>query len=116
MKIELHHVDILTEDMGKSIEFYQNMLGMQLVFHSDAGGTDVAFLADRADTNFYIELVGPPFIDFQDDFIKKHGPSFDHFSFLVDDADAWYEKLLPESVKFITEPEQSVHQERACGS
>jgi catechol 2,3-dioxygenase-like lactoylglutathione lyase family enzyme len=44
MKIELHHVDILTDDMQKSIDFYQNKLGMQLVFHSDAGGTDVALV------------------------------------------------------------------------
>lgn len=106
MKIELHHVDILTDDMEKSLNFYQEMLGMQLVFHSDAGGTDVAFLADRAGTNFYLELVGPPFIDFQDAFYKKHGPLMDHFSFLVDDADAWYEKLLPEGVEFITKPEE----------
>jgi glyoxylase I family protein len=106
MKIELHHVDILTDDMQKSIDFYKNKLGMQLVFHSDAGGTDVAFLADRAGTKFFIELVGPPFIDFQDPFFKEHGPSMDHFSFLVDDADAWYEKLSPQGVEFITKPEE----------
>jgi catechol 2,3-dioxygenase-like lactoylglutathione lyase family enzyme len=106
MKIELHHVDILTDDMQKSIDFYQDKLGMQLVFHSDAGGTDVAFLADRAGTKFFVELVGPPYIDFQDAFFKKHGPLMDHFSFLVDDADAWYEKLRLHGVEFITKPEQ----------
>lgn len=106
MKFELHHVDILTNDMGKSLAFYQEKLGMQLVFHSDAGGTDVAFLADRANTNFYIELVGPPFIDFQDTFFKKHGALMDHFSFLVEDADAWYEKLRPEGIEFVTKPEE----------
>jgi catechol 2,3-dioxygenase-like lactoylglutathione lyase family enzyme len=106
MKFDLHHVDILTDDMGKSLAFYQEKLGMQLVFHSDAGGTDVAFLADRVNTNFFIELVGPPFIDFQDTFFKKHGPLMDHFSFLVDDADAWYEKLRPEGINFITKPEE----------
>lgn len=106
MKIELHHVDILTNDMQKSIDFYQNKIGMQLVFHSDAGGTDIAFLADRAGTKFFIELVGPPFIDFQDQFFKDHGPSMDHFSFLVDDTDAWYEKLRPRGVEFITKPEE----------
>ena len=106
MKFDLHHVDILTDDMEKSLAFYQEKLGMQLVFHSDAGGTDVAFLADRANTNFYVELVGPPFIDFQDTFFKKHGPLMDHFSFLVDDADAWYEKLRPEGINFITKPEE----------
>jgi catechol 2,3-dioxygenase-like lactoylglutathione lyase family enzyme len=104
MKIELHHVDILTDDMEKSLSFYQDKLGMQLIFHSDAGGTDVAFLADRAGTNFYIELVGPPFLTFQDDFYQEHGPLMDHFSFLVNDADAWYEKLRPQGVQFITEP------------
>jgi catechol 2,3-dioxygenase-like lactoylglutathione lyase family enzyme len=106
MKLELHHVDILTDDMGKSLAFYQEKLGMQLIFHSDAAGTDVAFLADRANTNFFIELVGPPFIDFQDAFFKKHGPLMDHFSYLVDDADAWYKKLRPEGVDFITKPEE----------
>lgn len=104
MKFELHHVDILTDDMAKSLAFYQEKLGMELVFHSDEGGTDVAFLADRANTQFFIELVGPPFIDFQEPFFKDHGPSMDHFSFLVEDADAWYEKLRPGGVNFITQP------------
>lgn len=106
MKIELHHVDILTEDMQKSLDFYQNKLGMQLVFHSDAGGTDVAFLADRAGTNFYIELVGPPFIGFQDTFFKQHGPIMDHFAFLVEDVDAWFEKLKSQNIEFVEEPEE----------
>jgi catechol 2,3-dioxygenase-like lactoylglutathione lyase family enzyme len=30
----------------------------------------------------------------------------DHFSFLVDDADVWYEKLRPEGVNFVTKPEE----------
>jgi catechol 2,3-dioxygenase-like lactoylglutathione lyase family enzyme len=106
MILDLHHVDILTDDMEKSLEFYQEVLGMQLVFHNDEGGTELAFLADRAKTKFYVELVGPPFIGFQDPLFKEHGPLMDHFSFLVEDADAWYEKLRSEGVDFITKPEE----------
>ena len=106
MKFELHHVDILTDDMGKSLAFYQEKLGMQLVFHSDAGGTDVAFLADRANTNFFVELVSPPFIDFHDAFFKKQGTIMDHFSSLVEDVDSWYEDLHSQGVDFVTKPEE----------
>lgn len=108
MKLELHHVSILTPDVEGSIAFYQEKLGMQLTarfYREDV--FDIAFLTDGlASTAFSIEFVGPPFLDWMDELYKKHGPLMDHFCFLVDDVDAWYEKLNAKGVDIATPPGQ----------
>ena len=108
MKLELHHVNILTPDVEGSIAFYQEMLGMQLSsrFYRE-GVFDIAFLRDGpSSTAFSIEFVGPPFLDWMDDLYKKHGPLMDHFSFLVDDVDACYQELSTKGIDIIMPPEQ----------
>jgi catechol 2,3-dioxygenase-like lactoylglutathione lyase family enzyme len=108
MELELQHIDILTSDVEKSIAFYREKLGMQLAsrFYRE-GVFDIAFLRDGPEsTQFAIELVGPPFTSWMEDLYKKHGPSMDHYSFVVDDVDAWYEKLRASGAEIVAPPER----------
>ncbi|MBL7164602.1 MAG: VOC family protein [Anaerolineales bacterium] len=107
MNLYLQHVNILTPDIGGTITFYQEKLGMKLAarFYQE-GIFDIAFLRDgSASTHFAIELVGPPFIGWMEDTYQKHGPIMDHFNFVVDDVDTWYQKLKVSKTEFVQQPE-----------
>jgi len=107
MNLFLQHVNILTPDIEGSIIFYQDKLGMVLAarFYQE-GLFDIAFLRDgSASANFAIELVGPPFVGWMDQVYQVHGPIMDHLSFIVDDIDAWYDKLNTMDIEFVQKPE-----------
>jgi catechol 2,3-dioxygenase-like lactoylglutathione lyase family enzyme len=113
MNHELHHVDILTSDVDASVAFYEEKLGMQLTgrFYQE-GLLDVAFLHDGpASTQFSIELSGPPMHAWMQEIYKKHGPSMDHLAFIVEDMDAWYEKLKGRGVEILMPPQGSLFAE-----
>ncbi len=110
MNHELHHVDILTADVEASIAFYEEKLGMQLTgrFYQE-GVLDIAFLHDGpASTQFSIELSGPPMHAWMEDIYNRHGPSMDHQAFIVEDMDAWYERLRRRGVDILMPPHESL--------
>ncbi len=106
MNLKLHHVNILTSDVEGSIAFYRDKLGMCLAARMYQEGLyDIAFLRDGpASVEFAIELVGPPFVGWMAEMFEKHGPLMDHFSFVTDDVDGWYEKLQASEVEFLMPP------------
>jgi catechol 2,3-dioxygenase-like lactoylglutathione lyase family enzyme len=114
MRHELHHVDILTPDIEGSIAFYREKIGMQLTgrFFKE-GFFDVAFLHDGpASTQFCIQLVGPPMYDWMEDTYREHGSSMDHYAFIVEDLDAWFEKIRMEDVNILMPPQKTLSVEK----
>jgi catechol 2,3-dioxygenase-like lactoylglutathione lyase family enzyme len=107
--LELHHVNILTPDVEGSIALYQEKLGMKVVARFwREGQFDLAIMrGGPASTEFAIEFVGPPFVDWMKEMFEGHGPMMDHLSFLVDDVDevdAWHERLKARGVEILMPP------------
>ena len=122
MRLELHHVNILTPDVEGSIAFYRDRLGMCLAArHYQEGLFDIAFLRERsASTGFAIELVGPPFVGWMKEMYQQYGPMMDHFSFVTDDVDYWHEKLKARGCDIVMPPEpfltvEEMYLRDACG-
>ncbi len=106
MRIQLHHVGILTPDVEGTAEFYQEMLGMQVTvpFYEEEYLKGL-FLIDRTDRPGQgIELVGPPFVGWRGKMFDRYGPRWDHLSFIVDDFDSWYERIREMGVEIISPP------------
>ncbi len=109
MKFELHHVDILTDDMMKSLAFYQEKLGMQTVHENRPEGyiflADPELVADKSREAPLLEIMGPPGLrEREQAFINRHGPGIDHLCFVVDDVDEAHEELVSKGVAFDVEP------------
>src|SRR5262245_56028165 len=113
------HTGFTVSDMERSIAFYRDKLGMQLV-HRQQGtaaylGTitgfdgvqlDIAFLKVTRDVPHVLELLqykshpAPPTDR------AANRPGNGHLCFQVDDIQAWYESLTGQGVEAISEPVQ----------
>jgi catechol 2,3-dioxygenase-like lactoylglutathione lyase family enzyme len=107
MKPGLHHVDIITTDLRKSLSFYRDILGMQLAgwyFREEL--FEFLFLRDApAASHFCLEFCGPPLLDWQQTMLEAQGPALDHLSMLAPDIDNWYRRLRQREIPFLQSPE-----------
>lgn len=110
MKPSFNHVSMLTQEVGKTVAFYQEMLGMQeMARFYQAGAFDITFLADGTGSpHFSLEIIGPPFPEWMQALYDKHGPVLDHLSFVVDDIKEWHKRLKARGVDIVTRPTYSL--------
>jgi catechol 2,3-dioxygenase-like lactoylglutathione lyase family enzyme len=101
----LHHFGLLCQDMQKSLNSYQNHFGSQLTSRwYNRSLLDISFLGRGNDAT--LELVGAPFMPYEEEFLARHGYGINHMSFLVDDAVAAFEDLRSKGVKVAWEPKK----------
>jgi catechol 2,3-dioxygenase-like lactoylglutathione lyase family enzyme len=100
----LHHIGLTVADLERSIEFYEAVLGATVRERSENGGDEVAEVTGlvgariiAADLDLpgggWLELVQyvvPPGARLEQ---ERHQPGHTHVGFLVDDADAAYDRL-----------------------
>jgi catechol 2,3-dioxygenase-like lactoylglutathione lyase family enzyme len=111
-----HHTSFTVADLDKSVAFFRDLLGLEVVFVRDVtnvyfgrivglpGCVARAALLRIPDSNHHLEL-------FQ--YLEPRGaaytprpcdPGSSHLSFLVDDLPALYRQLQPRGVRFVSEP------------
>jgi catechol 2,3-dioxygenase-like lactoylglutathione lyase family enzyme len=113
MEYRLNHFGLLCQDLGQSLATYCGQLGNQMTSRwYNRGLFDLAFVGNGPDTT--MELVGPPFLPYEDAHLAQHGYSINHLSFLVDDAETAFEELRGQGVQVAWEP-QDVLLLRQCG-
>jgi catechol 2,3-dioxygenase-like lactoylglutathione lyase family enzyme len=113
MKFKMAHFGLLCKDMEKSLAVYHEQLDNQVTFRVDSPeAVNIAFVGKRNDTT--VELVGQPFLPYEDDHLKRHGYSINHLSFQVDNADKAFEELKKKGVKVAWEL-KDIEIMRQCG-
>jgi lactoylglutathione lyase len=93
---KLEHVGVMVKDLETSIEFYQNILGFDLLdkFEANDPSITLAFLGDRESGQVFVELVAGKETTFPDEG-KVH-----HLAFTVDDIEEEIKRLKPFKVIF----------------
>ena len=101
----LHHIGLAVADLERSIAFYQAILGATIRERSANSGDDVAEVTGlpgarivAADLGLpgggwleLVQYVAPPAERLEQ---ERNQPGHTHIGFLVDDADAAYERLV----------------------
>ena len=119
--MRVRHVGITVTDLDKSIEFYQNVLGFEVVKEMDESGDHIDNFSDLKDVDVrtvkmrghdsgMVELLyyrSHPNVNSRniDEKITKIGCS--HFAVTVNDLEALYQKLLDNEYTVICEPQYS---------
>jgi lactoylglutathione lyase len=92
---KLEHVGVMVSDMKVSIDFYEKVLGLDLLDRFAANATtDLAFLGDRASGQVIVELICEKDNAFPDEG-KVH-----HIAFTVDNIEEEIERLSKLKVHF----------------
>ncbi|HEY0614226.1 MAG TPA: VOC family protein [Candidatus Elarobacter sp.] len=98
------HTSVFVDDMGESIDFYTNKMGLKLLdgpLHYP-GNADMAFVGSNWDS--YIELV----YDLEDHPPYDTGNRYEHLALEVDgDLPGVVETLRAQGVKIVKEPKKS---------
>jgi catechol 2,3-dioxygenase-like lactoylglutathione lyase family enzyme len=109
----LNHFGLLCQDVRRGLATYCDDLGNEMTSRwYNRGLFDLAFVGNGPDTT--IELVGPPFLPYEEAHLARHGYSINHLSFRVDDADVAFEELRGQGVQVAWEP-QDMLLLRQCG-
>jgi len=97
MIYELNHFGIVIRDLGKSLEFYENVLGAKKVFEGfiKDSGTDVVYLQIAGGL---IELLH------RRDAAEEEVFGITHIAFLSNDLDADYQKLIEAGYEGLVAP------------
>jgi len=116
MKPSLNHVSIMTKEVTRTRDFYQETLGMQEVARFfQAGAFDATFLADGTGSpHFSLEIIGPPFESWMQSLYDMHGPLIDHLAFVVDDVEEWHKSLKRRGVELVLPPTYSLGVRNMC--
>jgi catechol 2,3-dioxygenase-like lactoylglutathione lyase family enzyme len=101
----LHHIGLTVADLERSIAFYEAVVGATVRERSENSGDDVAEVTGLAGARIiaadldlpgggWLELVQyvAPLAERLEQ--ERHQPGHTHIGFLVDDADAAYERLV----------------------
>jgi len=92
---KFEHVGVMVKDLETSLEFYQNILGLDLLDQFNASPEVVlAFLGDKNSGQVYIELVSGRTDDSADD------GKVNHIAFTVDNIDEEVDRLRSLNVAF----------------
>jgi len=111
--MQLYHTMIRVRELDRSLEFYQEFLGLEEVRRHDIGDeATLVFLSDEA-RNYYLELTYN-----KDGRDYEIGDQFGHLAFLTDDLEAvvatveakgwWYRRSKPENKSryiFVKDPD-----------
>ena len=103
MDYRLHHVGLLCQDLEESLAVYRDQLGSQLISRwYNRGLVNVACVGNGTDAT--VELVGPPFMDYEKAQIARQGYTLNHCCFLVEDVDSAFAELRDRGVEVAWEP------------
>jgi lactoylglutathione lyase len=96
---KLEHVGVMVADIEISIDFYQNVLGLDLLdkFHANEPSVILAFLGDRNSGQVYVELISGDEEKYPDEG-KVH-----HIAFTVDNIEEEVTRLKALKVSFLSE-------------
>ncbi len=103
----ISHVAIGVSDMARSLPFYRDLLGLEVMLDTEekvgSGSRHAVYMRWAADAGFIVlsqtlgrEPSGTP--------LRLHQVGLHHFAFWVDDLDARVEKLKRAGVKIIVPP------------
>ena len=81
----LRHLALWVRDMGRSRGFYQDTLGLKVVWEPDP---DNVYLSSGADNLALHQIPEERLGEFQREFNDRRGQSLDHFGFLVESPEA----------------------------
>ncbi|RRN66038.1 VOC family protein [Caulobacter sp. 602-1] len=118
MITDLHHTTLFVSDIDRSIDFYRDVLGLELVSRSDAwGGTYLGKVCGMPDTDMRLNIaligVGPkgkifelievlqPLGEPTD--VSSRGRGIARIGFEVDDIDSAVAKLKERGVTFLSD-------------
>ena len=103
----LDHVMLRVMDLNRSLAFYRDTLGMQVLRQVDyeAGQFTNVFLSFDADTESSLELT----YNWQQTEAYEKGRVFGHLALMVDDVHATVAALEQAGVRIKTPPKQMVH-------
>lgn len=101
----LHHIGLTVADLERSIAFYEAVLGATIRERSENSGDEVAMVTGLAGARIIaadlelpgggllelVQYVAPPAERLEQ---QRHQPGHTHIGFLVDDADAAYDRLV----------------------
>ncbi len=103
--MSLHHIGLTVSDLERSIAFYEAVLGATIRERSENSGAEVAEVTGLAGARIIaadldlpgggwlelVQYVAPPAQRLAQ---ERNQPGHTHIGFLVDDADAAYERLV----------------------
>lgn len=93
--IKLEHVGVMVKDLGVSLDFYQKILGLDLLDKIEANPeVTLAFLGDKQTGQVYVELVHGRKNEFADD------GKVNHIAFTVDNIEDEVQRLKSLNVSF----------------
>ncbi|WP_026677386.1 VOC family protein [Fictibacillus gelatini] len=99
---KLEHTGIMVSDMDRSLDFYQNVLGLKLRLREALNDeVELAFLAFPGEDAVEVELIGGRGVGEQEGRVN-------HLAFSVDNIEAELERLASFRVKLVDESPRSI--------
>lgn len=93
------HTAIIVKNLEESIEFYENVLHLQLMTTTNTGKRKLAFLSFKGHPDVEIELI--------EELTEKESPYIngviDHIAFIVEDIEETMKELQEKDVPFLDE-------------
>ena len=112
-----HHMGIQVADLERSIAFYRDILGFEVVFQWNPQaeyirtivgypGVDIhaAILRMPGDTNVFLEILEYRNVEKTPVDTRTANPGTAHLAFFTDDCDALYEELVAKGVPSVSAP------------
>jgi catechol 2,3-dioxygenase-like lactoylglutathione lyase family enzyme len=118
MKIQwMNHTGFVVKDMDRSLAFYRDLLGLRVERDGILEGDFISELVGYPDARLHIVYLGVGDLRHDVELIQYLNPTdgdvtvtdrnsigASHLGVIVDDLDAWYEKLTAKGVRFVNPP------------
>lgn len=108
--IEFNHISIVVRDLEKSKRFYQEVLGLEVIFEEFFGGEQFARVTGYEGVHARFAVLPLPgssvimeLVEFYTPDVKPTG-GFRHIAFAVDDVDKIYGRFVAQGVATVSEP------------
>lgn len=111
-----HHTGIQVADLDRSVAFYRDILGFELVFAwnpqaeyirtiTGYPGADIhAAILRMPNSDYFLEILEYRNVDKAPVDTRTANPGTAHIAFFVDDCDALYAELVAKGVKSVSDP------------
>ena len=118
MEVEwMNHTGFVVSDMGRSLEFYQDLLGLKQERNQILEGEFISELVGYPDARLHIVYLGTGDLRHSVELIQylnpagtaaampeRHQVGASHLGVIVDDLDAFYAELSSRGVRFVSPP------------
>lgn len=111
-----HHTGLQVRDLERSLAFYRDILGFELVFAWNPRAPYIAELVGYPDVDLHAAILRPPNSDVFLELLEYRGvervpvdtrtanPGTAHTAYYVDDLDALYAELVARGVESVSSP------------